>query len=141
MNLYPPDIPQLTLNDISLRQILCHFLSCALFITQARNSTDIELQLQHYLSVRKHAKEFYPLVPLQLIRFDSAAKTDLLNKNRSILAFDFEAAAKLKAWDVLREVLDQGAEVADEKVYGIFADVLLASEAPLATKGFLLMVR
>lgn len=141
MDQYPSDIPSSTLSDLSLRRLLCNFLFCALSTTLARDSTDMETQLQNYLLVRSHATNFYDLVPLQLIRLEADSKTDLLKKYRSVLAFDFEAAGRLKAWDSLLEILDQSEDTADTKLNGIFSDVILCSEAPVATKGFLLMVR
>jgi hypothetical protein len=140
MDLYPSDTPTALVNDLALRRLFCSFLSCAYHVTQARLPTNTaENQLQNHLLVRTHALIFYSLVPMQLLRFDAVAKADLVKKYRSVLLFDFEAAARLKAWEALREILDLGEGVADEKVYGVFADVVLASEAPLATKGFLLM--
>lgn len=38
-------------------------------------------------------------------RLQGGAKDDLLKKNNSLLAFDFEAAARLKAWDSLEQLI------------------------------------
>lgn len=38
-------------------------------------------------------------------RLQGGAKDDLLKKNNSLLAFDFEAATRLKAWDSLEQLI------------------------------------
>lgn len=39
-------------------------------------------------------------------RFEGGAKDDLRKKYAALLSFDFEAAAHLKAWDELGQIID-----------------------------------
>jgi hypothetical protein len=55
----------------------------------------------------------------------------LLDKYRTLLAFDFEAAVRLKQWDDLVQLIDDSRSVADDKLYSIFADAILCSDAPM----------
>ena len=44
----------------------------------------------------------------QINKLEGGAKGDLQRKNASLLAFDFEAAARLKAWDSLDQIIKVG---------------------------------
>ncbi len=90
---------------------------------------------------RNHAKD-------QIDRLDGGAKGDLQRKFSGLLTFDYEAAARLKAWGSLNAILNvcgpyarQKAEpddfdqqecqmYAEPKVYELLADITLSSEAP-----------
>ena len=41
----------------------------------------------------------------QINRLEGGAKSDLQRKYTSLLAFDYEAAARLKAWDCLIQII------------------------------------
>ena len=41
----------------------------------------------------------------QVNRLEGGAKADLRRKHASLLAFDYEAAARLKAWDSLDQII------------------------------------
>ena len=56
-------------------------------------------QLQHYTNLRKVINEFRIDVKGQIKRLEGGAKDDLQRKHASLLAFDYEAAARLKAWN------------------------------------------
>lgn len=38
---------------------------------------------------------------------------------------------RLRQWDNLRSLVSESTSFADEKLYGVFADVILCSEAPI----------
>lgn len=54
------------------------------------------------------AEDFRTRLQEQLDRLEGGAKDDLLRKHSSLLAFDFEAAARLKAWESLGELITVG---------------------------------
>lgn len=62
-------------------------------------------QLQHYLDVRKVVGDFRTYVQDQLDRLEGGAKDDLQRKHASLLAFDYEAAARLKAWASFDQII------------------------------------
>lgn len=62
-------------------------------------------QLQHYIDVRKVIDDFRVDVKAQVNRLEGGAKADLQRKHASLLAFDYEAAARLKAWDSLDQII------------------------------------
>ncbi|KAL8927160.1 MAG: hypothetical protein Q9172_001484 [Xanthocarpia lactea] len=63
------------------------------------------LNLQYYLTLRKTAGDFRTLVKQQLPSLAGGAKLDLMRKYSCLLAFDFEAAARLKAWASLEDII------------------------------------
>ncbi|KAI9795239.1 MAG: hypothetical protein M1835_006135 [Candelina submexicana] len=133
MDLYPKDMDTATLADLSLRRIFCDFLCACLIIVLARSEDVIEAQLQYYLNLRSHVRDFRTRLPDQINRLEGGAKDDLGRKYSTLLSFDFEAAVRLKAWDDLGQLIEDCAECEDSKVYEIFADIMLCSKAPTAT--------
>ncbi len=98
--------------------------------------------------MRKAVDDFRTYVDGQVGRLVGGAKDDLQRKHVSLLAFDFEAAARLKAWGSFNFIIKvfsqmffsraatdtfflQESEIyGDSKLHGILADVTLSSEAP-----------
>ena len=54
--------------------------------------------------------------------------------------FDFEAAARLKAWNDLSQIIQECEECEDLKVWSNLADIILGCEAPAETKITILQV-
>lgn len=121
--------PNMT-TDLSLRRLFCNFLCGSLLIMLARCEDKIENQLQHYTTVRKVIDDFRVDVKGQVNRLEGGAKGDLQRKHASLLAFDYEAATRLKAWDSLDQIIKESQGFEDPKMYGLFADITLSSEAP-----------
>ena len=71
----------------------------------ARQESVYEAQLQLYLDVRKRV-EVFRSVSDQVGKMGEGAKEDLCNKFTSLLAYDFEAAARLKAWDSFKIIIE-----------------------------------
>ncbi|KAI4281274.1 MAG: hypothetical protein L6R38_003832 [Xanthoria sp. 2 TBL-2021] len=117
-------------SDLSLRRLFCDFLGCCLLTTLARGEDMIEDQLQYYLTLRKTMGDFRTLVKQQLPKLEGGAKSDLMRKYSCLIALDFEAAAKLKAWASLEDLISESESCGDNNVYSIMADIILASEAP-----------
>lgn len=55
--------------------------------------------------MRKVIDDFRVNVRGQVKRLEGGAKADLQRKHASLLAFDYEAAARLKAWDSLGQII------------------------------------
>lgn len=55
-----------------------------------------------------------------------------------MISFDFEAAVQLKQWDTIGTLVEEARNIADDKLYAIFADVVLSLEMPIeeATRAF-----
>ena len=68
-------------------------------------------KLQHYLNVRKAANDFRSRLQEQLERLEGGAKEDLSRKHNSLLAYDFEAAARLKAWESFEPLIKVGGAI------------------------------
>ena len=62
-------------------------------------------QLQYYTDVRKVINDFRIDVKGQVNRLEGGAKADLQRKHASLLSFDYEAAARLKAWGSLGQII------------------------------------
>jgi len=127
---YPNDIGRQISEDLALRKMFCEFTGATALITLARGEDNIELQLQEYLEVRKHVDTFDKLLESKGDTMEEVSHMDLLQKLSILLAFDFEAACYLKAWDSLGEVIIKAALCKSMKVYQLMADCLLCTEAP-----------
>lgn len=68
--------------------------------------TYLQRQLQHYLNLRKAVDNFRNHAKDQIDRLDGGAKDDLQRKFSGLLTFDYEAAARLKAWGSFNAILD-----------------------------------
>ena len=170
LDLYPATIEAFVAADLALRRLFCNFLSGSLLTVLARGEDNIQdqvhgsivmygsclqRQLQHYLNLRKAVDDFRNHVKEQLDRLDGGAKDDLQHKFSSLLTFDFEAAARLKAWGSFNAILNvrypyarfkgepddldvQECQIyAEPKVYELLADIILSSEAPSESKLYL----
>ena len=121
LDLYPAAIEASVAADLALRRLFCNFLSGSLLTVLARGEDNIQdqvyrsaviygsrlhRQLQHYLNLRKAVDGFRNHAKDQIDRLDGGAKDDLQRKYSSLLAFDYEAAARLKAWASLNAILN-----------------------------------
>ncbi|MCJ1397829.1 hypothetical protein MMC11_001025 [Xylographa trunciseda] len=133
IDLYPEDMDSSTLVDLALRRMFCDFLGASLLVMLARGEDAIEPQLQHYLDLRRHAKDFHIQFEAQIDSLQGGAKDDLHRKASTLLTFDFEAAVRLKAWDDVSQIVRDSHACGDSKLYSTIADIILASEAPTDT--------
>jgi hypothetical protein len=130
IDLYPDDIGRTMATDISLRRMFCDFLASVLLISITRPEDNVEVQLQNYLQIRQHV-ESYDKRLQELGELGEGAAQDLLKKLSILLAYDFEAAVKLKTWDGLSEVILKAVMCGSMKVYELMADCLLSADAPV----------
>lgn len=129
---YPDDISHHVSEDLALRKMFCEFTSATALLTLARSEDNIQTQLQNYLELRKHVDSFDELLEQRVETMESVSAVDLLQKLSILLAFDFEAACHLKAWDSLGEVILKAAVCRSMRIYQIMADCLLCTPAPTA---------
>lgn len=130
IGMYPRDIDRQAAEDLSLRQVFCDFLATVLLISIARAEDRIEVQLQDYLMIRKHVDSFDTNLQKQLDRLEEGPTEDLVKKLSILLAYDFEAAVRLKNWDDLGGIIIKADICKNMKVYELMADCLLCCEAP-----------
>ncbi|MCJ1432892.1 hypothetical protein MMC27_002250 [Xylographa pallens] len=133
IDLYPEDMDSSTLADLSLRRMFCDFLGASLLAMIARGEDAIEPQLQYYLNLRRHAKNFHIHFVAQVKSLQGGAKDDLCRKASTLLTFDFEAAVRLKAWEDAGQIVKDSYACEDPILYSTLADIVLASEAPTDT--------
>ncbi|EEP81538.1 predicted protein [Uncinocarpus reesii 1704] len=91
--------------------------------------SDSEVQ-KFYLDARAHISDFRNAASVLLDKDLSDDSEELIKKYRTLLAFDFEAAVRLKHWESLCEILYESRQVADDTLYGLFADCILCSDCP-----------
>lgn len=130
IGLYPKDIGQEASDDLSLRLIFCHFLATVLLISLARAEDNIEVQLQDYLIIRKHVDSFDAGVQEKLEKLEGGPAEDLVKKLSILLAYDFEAAVRLKKWEDLPGIILRANICKCVKVFELMADCILCCEAP-----------
>ncbi|KAK2802668.1 hypothetical protein FQN50_007276 [Emmonsiellopsis sp. PD_5] len=126
-------LPHEQLSNVALRRLLCHFLAAILCMAQARMEPDVQVQSDHYLDSRIQIQNFRETFHTDSIstHCDEKCRTDLLKKHRTLLAFDFEASVRLCQWQSLHEIVDESQSCADDKLYGIFSDIMLCADAPI----------
>ena len=130
LELYPNDISQELGNDLSLRRMFCAFLSSSLYLITARCEKDSDKQLHSYSEVRKAVDKWRCHFHGQLERLEGLARQDLQKKHISLLMYDFEAAAILKAWGSFQNIIDDCQKYNVQQQYAILADITLSSGAP-----------
>jgi hypothetical protein len=132
---YPKDISDQISDDLCLRKMFCEFSATTALLALARGEDNIEVQLQNYLNLRKHVDSFDALLQEKMGKLGEDADEDLLRKLSILIAFDFEAACHLKAWDDLHEIILKAEICRSQRVYELMADCILCSQAP--TQGLL----
>ncbi|KAH8811736.1 meiosis protein SPO22/ZIP4 like-domain-containing protein [Xylogone sp. PMI_703] len=130
IDFYPNDISSQVSDDLVLRRMFCEFSIATGLVALARGEDAIETQLQDYLSVRKHVENFDKTLQERLDKLEEAPAHDLLTKLGVLLAYDFEAACHLKAWDSLGEIILRADICKTMRIYEIMADCILSSQAP-----------
>jgi hypothetical protein len=135
---YPKDISDQISDDLYLRKMFCEFSATTALLALARGEDNIEFQLQDYLNLRKHVDSFDTLLQEKTGKLGEEAEEDLLRKLSILIAFDFEAACHLKAWDDLPDIVMKADVCKSQRVYELMADCLLCSQAP--TQGLLLCI-
>lgn len=68
----------------------------------------------------------------QVNRLEGGAKADLRRKHASLLAFDYEAAARLKAWDSLDQIIKAWA--VNDHIWDYRKQLTSASRSPKSLK-------
>ncbi|KAG8531049.1 uncharacterized protein KY384_004406 [Bacidia gigantensis] len=134
IEMYPTDQDLTAADDLNLRRLFCYFLSGSLLTAMARQEDLRETQLQQYLDLRKAVDSFRVALPDQLNRLGKGPSADLQRKFLSLLAYDFEAAARLKAWNDLQSIIKECETHGNAYVFSVLADIVLASEAPAHIK-------
>lgn len=129
---FPEDIAAAMAGDLSLRSIFCHFLISSALVSLARAQDNLEAQLQDYLILRRHiaAADGEIQHRLQSRNLDEVSVRDLLAKLAQLLAFDFEAAAALKDYQELREIVLKANQCEDLESLKAMADCALRSQLP-----------
>jgi hypothetical protein len=118
---------------IHRRLSLC-YLCANLCITIARLEGTIERQLQHYLYTRDHVEGFRKLYADWIGRSEVEIH-DMKQKLATLLHLDFEAATKLKNWEVLGELTDEAIslDAPESNVLEFIADLVIHAATPQTT--------
>jgi hypothetical protein len=128
INHFPQDIPSRT--ELSLKALFCHFVAASALVSLARTQDNIEKQLQDYVDLRKHVLAFDSELPEYLAQLDEQSRDDMLWKNATLLAFDFEAAIALKQWDDLGGIVQRAVPCKNIVAFQAMADSLLRARTP-----------
>lgn len=94
---YPEDIREQGFGDLALRAMFCNYMTASALLAMARSEDNVETQLQCYLELRKHIKDFVVGFEERLDTLDEPSKHDIRTKLATLLVFDFEGAVNLKA--------------------------------------------
>ncbi|EEH42224.2 uncharacterized protein PADG_07044 [Paracoccidioides brasiliensis Pb18] len=131
LDMYPLDLNPKQRNGITMRRLFCHFLGAILSIAQARTEADTTVQRDYYLDSRNHIQSFRGILGAETTDWEGKHRDNFLKRHRTLLAFDFEAAARLHQWESLDEIISESEHYADNMLYGTFSDALLCSDTPI----------
>lgn len=111
--------------NLSLRRVLCEFLSMSASVVLARSEDNIEESLQHYLAVRKHGESLRNLVSSQLesSSLGQAAREDLIAKHLDSVKYSLEATMRLSNWDEIEPLFQASWRYEDPKKWHTLADL------------------
>ncbi|KAL7943849.1 meiosis protein SPO22/ZIP4 like domain-containing protein [Trichoderma barbatum] len=137
---YPKDLPLSEIAEITLMTLRCHFVIAAALVSLARTEDRVEEQLQYYLQVRHHMREFYTAAETIADEIqDEHTRTDLNAKLSTLFVFDFEAATVLKDWDGLNEIVRKAKICRDEVTYKAMGDSLYSTMRLIVDEIFVLI--
>lgn len=113
-----------------MRRVFSEYLAAILLVTSARKQDNIESQLQDYLALRKHVANFENKSAEMSDIWEAPLIEDLNKKLCGLLAFDFEAAVRLRDWNALSLITSKAEKCNNIWVLEVFADCLLSGEVP-----------
>lgn len=125
---FPPDIGSKV--ELSLKTLFSRFVIASALVSLARTQDIVEKQLQDYSAMRKHIMAFDSELPEYLLQLDEQSRNDMVRKQATLLAFDFEAAVALKQWDDLGGVVQRAVPCRSITAFQAMADTLLREKAP-----------
>jgi hypothetical protein len=125
---FPSDIGSKV--ELSLKTLFSRFVIVSALVALARTQDNVEKQLQDYTVMRKHVKAFDAELPGYLPQLDEQSRDDMLRKQATLLAFDFEAAVALKDWDDLGGIVQRAVPCKSITAFQAMADSLLRAQAP-----------
>ncbi|KAI5289634.1 hypothetical protein KEM54_003528 [Ascosphaera aggregata] len=125
---YPNSLESGIVEEVKKRRMLCNFLCAIICMAQARAHPDPQGREEHYATSRKHILGFRQYL-LEHTNLDEES----LERHRTVLAFDFEAALRLHNFTDLSDIVEEAHQYANEELYAIFIDAILGSDAPLET--------
>ncbi|TID24359.1 SPO22-domain-containing protein [Venturia nashicola] len=111
--------------NLSLRRVLCEFLSMSASVVLARSEDNIEESLQHYMAVRKHGESLRNLISSQLENSElgQAAREDLIAKHLDSVKYSLEATMRLSKWDEIEALFQASWRYEDLKKWHTLADL------------------
>ncbi|KAK2742812.1 hypothetical protein FQN57_005103 [Myotisia sp. PD_48] len=129
--IYPPDMGVEAIADLRIRGLMCNFLAAAVSIAQARIQKNLELQVQSYVESRRYIQRFRAIFREGFQQINSIHQVELLDKYRTLIAFDFEAALKLQHWDSFSDMFFEIEQLAEKRLFSALANIVLTALAPV----------
>jgi hypothetical protein len=132
--LYQNTLEAVEPEEVTQRQLFLYYLCACLCINIARLDGTVEGQLQHYLYTRSHADGFRKLHATWVGRSEHEI-LDMRQKFATLLHFDFEAATRLKNWEILANLVDEAIslDAPESNVLEYIADLVIHAAAPQTT--------
>lgn len=105
LQLFPDDIGQRDADTAAVQCLRCRFGAAACLVAMARARDRIDMRIEEYQAVRRHADGFNRVFERSEQRLEQARIEDLTTKLASLLVWDFEAAVALGQWNDLGEIV------------------------------------
>ncbi|OJJ32366.1 hypothetical protein ASPWEDRAFT_175647 [Aspergillus wentii DTO 134E9] len=127
-------------SNLSRHYLTCDFLKVIKIISEARHKTDSTEKKNYYHKIRHSIQHFRTHIQPELQKYSTATEChEWLDRYRTMLSFDFEAAVYLKQWDYLPSLVEESKPLVDDKLSSMFLDSMLSSQAP--EKDIMLVVK
>ncbi|OLN95249.1 Regulator of drug sensitivity 2 [Colletotrichum chlorophyti] len=127
---YPTDLPAEAASDLTFRTMFCNFVAAAALVSLARAEDNVELQLQHYLVLRRHVEAYDNALQARLAGLDPRLADDLTAKLATLLVFDFEAAMALHDYQALGYIIRTARTCRDVDALKAMGDIALRGKLP-----------
>lgn len=111
--------------NLSLRRMLCEFLSMSACVVLARSEDNIEESLQHYMAVCKHGESLRSLISSQLENssLGQPAREDMIAKHLDSVKYSLEATMRLGKWNDIEPLFQASWQYEDPKKWHTLADL------------------
>jgi hypothetical protein len=132
--LYPNGVDPGVISDLPYRRVLCQYLCSSLCIEIARLEGNLEQQLNYYKIARNHIAMFRKSFG-RVAKRPEREVIDAKQRLATLVVYDFEAATRLKDWEVLIDLVEEGItmETECENVIERFSDLIIGCNAPEKT--------
>ncbi|KAK3320643.1 meiosis protein SPO22/ZIP4 like-domain-containing protein [Cercophora scortea] len=116
--------------EVSLKTLFSRFIIASALISLARTEDNVEKQQNDFLAMRAHIKAFDDELTAHLANLDEKVRDDMVRKQATLFAFDFEGAVCLGQFEDLGSIVQRAVACGSIIAFQAMADCLLRAQVP-----------